>query len=55
METITITVPEITAVELTPNPVDAKAQYTILVTVIEKTIELSPYWYYAGDIYTGEA
>lgn len=53
-DTISITLPEIAAVSVAPNPVPAGAQYTVTVTVTEKTVILSPVWYESGEVYAGE-
>lgn len=53
-DTITITLPEITAVNLTPNPVNAQALFTISVAVTEISKILYPEWSYSGELYAGE-
>ena len=49
-----ITIPEISAAAITPNPVDMNRQATLTVTVTERIIQLQPEIYYSGDLYSGE-
>ena len=53
-DTVSVSVPDITAATITQNPVNVRATFKISVTVAEKTIELDPVWYFAGDLYAGE-
>lgn len=49
-----VKVPDILSASLLPNPVDINFKFLISVVVTEKTVELEPYYYYSGDIYSGE-
>lgn len=49
------TVPEITQAGMNPNPVNMNTTFLLSVEVTETTVYLDPYFYYAGDIYAGEA
>lgn len=51
---MTITVPEITAVTLSPNPVSTQALLKLSVTVTEVKKILYPEWSYSGELYSGE-
>ena len=53
-DTITMTLPAVSAVTITPNPVDAGQEIVVTVSVYEKQVILSPYSYYSGDIFSGE-
>ncbi len=54
LEAYIITVPEITAVTVSPNPVNVRASYTVTVAVSEIKKFLTPTYFYAGDIYANE-
>lgn len=54
MANITITVPKITAVSLSPNPANTKQSVAVSVTVIEETRVLTPIPLTAGEFYAGE-
>lgn len=51
---VSVSVPVVAGVSLTPNPAAQSAALTIRVTVTEETRELQPYYYYSGDLYAGE-
>lgn len=48
----TITIPKITAITLTPNPVDVSTSYTVVATVIEEqaTVTINPLFEFPMDI-----
>lgn len=50
----TLTITQITAVSLTPNPVNINTAFTASVTVAEKIITLQPEPAYSGEYYSGE-
>lgn len=50
----TLTITQITAVTLSPNPVSINAAFRAAVTVSEKTITLQPEPVYSGEYYSGE-
>jgi hypothetical protein len=50
----TLTITQITAVSLTPNPVSINTAFTASVTVAEKIITLQPEITYCGEHYAGE-
>ena len=50
----TLTITQITAVSLAPNPVSINSTLSVAVTVTEKTIALQPEITYSGDFYSGE-
>lgn len=52
--TITITIPEITAVSMSPNPIETQALLKISVNVSEVQKILYPEWPYSGELYAGE-
>lgn len=54
MNSITITLPQITQVQITPNPVNAKATFVLSVKVTEITKVLTPKPFMSGEIYSGE-
>lgn len=54
MDGITITLPEITAVSISPNSVITGASILITVTVTEVTKTLYPEPIYTGECYAGE-
>ena len=54
MDSITITLPKITAVTITPYPVAAKATYVLSVKVTEISKTLTPKPFMAGEVYAGE-
>lgn len=49
-----VLIPSIDAAAITPKPVNINAKFKISVTVTEETKILEPYFYYSGDIYSGE-
>ena len=49
-----ILIPEITSAMFSVNPADMNSKTSLSVTVIEKTIILEPYFFYSGEIYSGE-
>ena len=51
---ITIQLPEITGVTITPNPVRAGQRFLISVQVVLKDVTLYPEVRYTGERYTGE-
>ncbi len=51
---LTITVPVITAVTLSPNPVSINSALTITATVTEQTVTLEETYPYCGEINCGE-
>ena len=51
----TAQVPEVESASITPNPVNMNTTFLLSVEVIEVTVTLEPYFYYAGDLYAGEA
>lgn len=54
-EEYSITLPEIAAAALAPNPIAAGGALTLTVTVTEITKILYPEKIYSGEIYAGEA
>lgn len=54
MDSITITLPKITAVTITPNPVNAKASFILSVKVTEISKTLTPKPFMSGEVYAGE-
>lgn len=50
----TLTVTQITAVSLVPNPVNINAALAVAVSVTEQTITLQPKITYSGEHYSGE-
>lgn len=50
----TLTSVEVTAVQLTPNPVNFNAALRVTVTAVETSIELPPEIAYSGECYSGE-
>ena len=50
----TAQIPVITAASATPNPVNTNGAVLLSVTVIEQTVTLEPYYYYSGDLNSGE-
>ncbi len=54
MDSITITLPKITQVTISPNPVNAKAAYVLSVKVTEVTKVLTPKPFMSGEVYSGE-
>lgn len=52
---LTLLTPSIDAANLTPNPVSINARITLSITVTEKTIYLEPAFFYAGEVFSGEA
>lgn len=50
----TLTVINITAVSLSPNPVNINSALAVSVTAMETTITLQPEVAYSGDFYSGE-
>ena len=53
-DSITITLPEITAVTIAPNPANAKEQITLTIKVIERSVTLEPEPYRSGEVRSGE-
>lgn len=53
-DTVPVNVPRVTAADITPNPVNVRATFKISVTVTEVEEQLTPVWYFSGDIYAGE-
>ena len=51
----TVQVPVVAEASITPNPVSTNGSFLLSATVIEQTITLEPYYYYSGDLYSGEA
>lgn len=49
-----IQVPRIDSASILPNPVSMNTKFLLSVLVVEETITLEPYYYYSGDIYSGE-
>lgn len=54
MDSITITLPKITQVIISPNPVNVKASYVLSVKVTEITKVLIPKPFMSGEVYSGE-
>lgn len=52
---ITITIPEIVGVTLTPNPVSSKGSLSVAVTVKETTRTLTPFPLHSGEAQSGES
>lgn len=50
----TAQIPDITAAVIDPNPAAINAPVMLRVTVTERTVILEPYYYYSGDIFSGE-
>ena len=50
-----IQVPRIDSASIYPSPVNFNTKFLLSVTVSEETITLEPYFYYSGDLYSGEA
>lgn len=48
------TLPEITAATITPNPTNINSTTKISVQVTEEQVILAPYWWYSGQLYSGE-
>lgn len=53
-DTVPVNVPRVTAADITPNPVNVRATFKISVTVTEVEEQLTPVWYFSGDLYAGE-
>ena len=53
-DTVPVNVPKITAATISPNPVNVRATFKISVTVTEVEEQLTPVWYFSGDLYVGE-
>lgn len=53
-DTVPVNVPKITAAAISPNPVNVRATFKISVTVTEVEEQLTPVWYFSGDLYAGE-
>ena len=51
----TVQVPVVAEASITPNPVSTNGSFLLSATVIGQTITLEPYYYYSGDLYSGEA
>lgn len=49
-----VQVPRIDSATISPNPVDFNTKFILSVIVSEETVTLEPYYYYSGDIYSGE-
>lgn len=52
---ITVTIPEITAAVITPNPASINTSALVQITVTDTTKTLYPHPFYSGEIYCGEA
>ena len=50
-----IYVPKIESASFTVNPVDMNSPTKLIVSVVDQQVILEPYFYYAGDLYSGEA
>lgn len=55
MDSTTFLQPSIDAAVMTPNPVSINQMLRLAITVSEIEIILQPVYYYAGEIYAGEA
>ncbi len=53
-DTVPVNVPKITAATISPNPVNVRETFKISVTVTEVEEQLTPVWYFSGDLYAGE-
>lgn len=53
-DTVPVNVPKITAATISPNPVNVRSTFKISVTVTEVEEQLTPVWYFSGDLYAGE-
>ena len=53
-DTVPVNVPKITAATISPNLVNVRATFKISVTVTEVEEQLTPVWYFSGDLYAGE-
>lgn len=49
-----VQIPKVESAVISPNPVYFNSSFTISVSIEEETIALEPYYYYSGDIYSGE-
>lgn len=54
MDSITITTPEVTAVNITPNPCEFNQSIAVSVTVTEISVTRYGDYYGAGEFYGGE-
>lgn len=50
----TAEVPKIVSASFTPNPVNINTAMLLSVEVIEETVILTPVWFQANEIYSGE-
>lgn len=53
-DTVPVNVPRVTAADISPNPVNVRSTFKISVTVTEVEEQLTPVWYFSGDLYAGE-
>lgn len=53
-DTVPVNVPKITAATISPNPVNVRSTFKISVTVTEVEEQMTPVWYFSGDLYAGE-
>lgn len=54
MENYPVVIPSITGAEFSVNPANINTKTKLSVSVSEVTIYLEPYYYYAGELYSGE-
>lgn len=53
-DTVPVNVPRATAATISPNPVNVRTTFKISVTVTEAEEQLTPMWYFSGDLYAEE-
>lgn len=53
-DTVPVNVPRVTAADISPNPVNVRSTFKISVTVTEVEEQLTPVWYFSGELYAGE-
>lgn len=49
-----VQIPSIKDAEITPIPATINQKFLLSVMVVEETITLEPYYYYSGEVYSGE-
>lgn len=49
-----VTIPEIVAAEFAPSIAMINSVVKVSVTITERQIELEPFYYYAGEVFSGE-
>jgi hypothetical protein len=54
MESYPVVIPSITWAEFSVNPANINTKTKLSASVSEVTIYLEPYYYYAGELYSGE-